>query len=255
MFPPLYFPPTPSSHNHWLQFVSRYISTIGVDFGVKNVKIDGHDISINFWDLSGHPEFFEVRNEFYRDTQGVRSFSLNSRDHSIVRLIQWVSTQWWFPYSASKYWYFLCSCPDLRRFCLYTMLVHGAPLTSWTHGLPNRIGSVRIRLWLLCAPTRWTWMIASSPNRKEANGQNRRAFSTQSKLRESLFLTRIRCRYFETSAKSGENVNEVFSYLLSGVVSKTNTTPGRRMSSTTSRASAVHASWVFYHLNATDHPL
>ena len=61
-----------------MQFVSRYISTIGIDFGVKNAKIDGQEVSINFWDLSGHPEFFEVRNEFYRDTQGVRYFGLLS---------------------------------------------------------------------------------------------------------------------------------------------------------------------------------
>jgi DnaJ family protein C protein 27 len=26
---------------------------------------------VNFWDLSGHETFFEVRNEFYKDTQGV----------------------------------------------------------------------------------------------------------------------------------------------------------------------------------------
>ena len=53
------------------QFVTRYISTIGIDFGVKAVTIDGQTVKVNFWDLSGHPEFFEVRNEFYKDTQGV----------------------------------------------------------------------------------------------------------------------------------------------------------------------------------------
>lgn len=26
---------------------------------------------LNFWDMSGHPEFFEVRNEFYRDADGI----------------------------------------------------------------------------------------------------------------------------------------------------------------------------------------
>ncbi len=26
---------------------------------------------MQFWDLSGHPEFFEIRNEFYKDAQGV----------------------------------------------------------------------------------------------------------------------------------------------------------------------------------------
>ena len=28
-------------------------------------------LQVNFWDLSGHDEFFEVRNEFYKDSQGV----------------------------------------------------------------------------------------------------------------------------------------------------------------------------------------
>merc|ERR1711988_1860462 len=53
------------------QFVSRYISTIGVDFGVKNVKLNsGVEAKVNFWDLAGAAEFFEVRNEFYKDSQG-----------------------------------------------------------------------------------------------------------------------------------------------------------------------------------------
>lgn len=42
------------------QFVQRYISTIGVDFGVKPTQIGGKDVRVNFWDLSGHPDFFEV---------------------------------------------------------------------------------------------------------------------------------------------------------------------------------------------------
>ena len=51
------------------KFITKYISTIGIDFGVKAVEIDGEEVRVNFWDLSGHPEFFEVRNEFYKDTQ------------------------------------------------------------------------------------------------------------------------------------------------------------------------------------------
>jgi len=31
------------------------------------------EIKVNFWDLSGHDEYYDVRNEFYTDTQGVRS--------------------------------------------------------------------------------------------------------------------------------------------------------------------------------------
>eukprot|EP00750_Incisomonas_marina_P018068 INCI2697.3.p1 GENE.INCI2697.3~~INCI2697.3.p1 ORF type:complete len:151 (+),score=24.51 INCI2697.3:208-660(+) len=42
------------------KFVNKYLRTIGVDFGVKPVKIDGRSVKVNFWDLSGHDEFFQV---------------------------------------------------------------------------------------------------------------------------------------------------------------------------------------------------
>ena len=52
------------------RFVSKYIPTIGVDYGVKPLKINNQSVRINFWDLSGYPEFLDIRNEFYKDTQG-----------------------------------------------------------------------------------------------------------------------------------------------------------------------------------------
>lgn len=64
------------------QFVTRYISTIGVDFGVKPVTINNVPIKVNFWDLSGHQEFFEIRNEFYKDTQGVSCFVHHTPHHT-----------------------------------------------------------------------------------------------------------------------------------------------------------------------------
>jgi len=36
------------------QFVPKYICTIGIDFGVKPVKVSGREVRINFWDVSGH---------------------------------------------------------------------------------------------------------------------------------------------------------------------------------------------------------
>ena len=63
------------------RFVSKYIATIGVDYGVKPVQVDGLDVRVNFWDLSGHAEFFEVRNEFYKDAQGcILVFDVTQRD-------------------------------------------------------------------------------------------------------------------------------------------------------------------------------
>lgn len=41
--------------------------TIGVDLFKKDLGFT----SLSFWDLSGHPEFFEVRNEFYKDCHSI----------------------------------------------------------------------------------------------------------------------------------------------------------------------------------------
>lgn len=43
-------------------FSKGYEATIGSDFRVRTVNIGTLEVRINLWDLSGHPEFFEVRN-------------------------------------------------------------------------------------------------------------------------------------------------------------------------------------------------
>lgn len=76
--------------------MTKYIATIGVDYGVKPITLDGMDVRVNFWDLSGHQEFFEIRNEFYKDTQGILLvYDMSCRD-SFDELDSWLS-------EASKY--------------------------------------------------------------------------------------------------------------------------------------------------------
>jgi len=72
------------------KFVQRYVCTIGVDFGVKPVQIDGATVKVNFFDLSGHEEFYEIRNEFYRDSQGaILVYDVNNRA-TFARLDDWM---------------------------------------------------------------------------------------------------------------------------------------------------------------------
>jgi DnaJ family protein C protein 27 len=49
------------------KFTEEYISTIGIDYGVK--AIESSDIRFNFWDTAGDDVYFDIRNEFYKDTQ------------------------------------------------------------------------------------------------------------------------------------------------------------------------------------------
>ncbi|KPI88425.1 ras family protein-like protein [Leptomonas seymouri] len=76
------------------RFVTKYIPTIGIDFGVKKIELNkaavmqcSHGSSsgastrsipaavrVNFWDGSGDGDYREIRNEFYEAAQGVLLF-------------------------------------------------------------------------------------------------------------------------------------------------------------------------------------
>lgn len=72
------------------KFVNKYIGTIGVDYGVKALKLADFEVKVNLWDLAGADEYFEVRNEFYKDAQGaVLVFDVSSKA-SFEALDQWV---------------------------------------------------------------------------------------------------------------------------------------------------------------------
>ena len=71
------------------RFVSKYITTIGIDYGVKKIKVAGRQIAINFFDLSGDDCYEEIRNPFYRDSQVVLLvFDLDNAE-SLTSLYQW----------------------------------------------------------------------------------------------------------------------------------------------------------------------
>jgi DnaJ family protein C protein 27 len=53
------------------RFVQKYITTIGVDYGVKKVTVSGRKIAVNFFDLSGSPDYESIRNPFFEGAQVV----------------------------------------------------------------------------------------------------------------------------------------------------------------------------------------
>jgi DnaJ family protein C protein 27 len=142
------------------RFVTKYIATIGVDYGVKPVQVEGNDVRVNFWDFSGHQEFFEIRNEFYKDAQGcLLVFDVSNRD-SFNECDSWLA-------EAAKY---------------------GA-----------NPGDIPIAL---CAN--------KADKKRVVSEEEGRSFAASRGL-----------NYFEMSAQSGTNVNEMFEFLFSSVYRRT----------------------------------
>jgi small GTP-binding protein len=72
------------------RFVTQYIPTIGIDYGARQFSVDNTQFYAHFWDMSGDDSYFEVRNEFYGDTDGfLLVFDLSVRD-SFTQLNRWI---------------------------------------------------------------------------------------------------------------------------------------------------------------------
>ena len=53
------------------KFAENYITTIGVDFKVKTVEIDGRPVKLQIWDTAGQERFRTITTTYYRGTHGV----------------------------------------------------------------------------------------------------------------------------------------------------------------------------------------
>lgn len=52
-------------------FSNSYISTIGVDFKIRTVKVDGKVIKLQIWDTAGQERFRTITSSYYRGAHGV----------------------------------------------------------------------------------------------------------------------------------------------------------------------------------------
>ncbi|XP_074709444.1 ras-related protein Rab-13 isoform X2 [Strix uralensis] len=52
-------------------FTSTYISTIGIDFKIRTVDIDGKKIKLQVWDTAGQERFKTITTAYYRGAVGI----------------------------------------------------------------------------------------------------------------------------------------------------------------------------------------
>lgn len=52
-------------------FTESYISTIGVDFRFRTVKIDGKTVKLQIWDTAGQERFRTITSAYYRGADGI----------------------------------------------------------------------------------------------------------------------------------------------------------------------------------------
>ncbi|TKR58004.1 hypothetical protein L596_030633 [Steinernema carpocapsae] len=52
-------------------FSPNYITTIGVDFKIRTINVDGQKVKLQIWDTAGQERFRTITSTYYRGTHGV----------------------------------------------------------------------------------------------------------------------------------------------------------------------------------------
>ncbi len=62
-------------------FTPSYISTVGIDFKIRTIELDGKRIKLQIWDTAGQERFKTITRAYYRGAHGILIvFSVLSRD-------------------------------------------------------------------------------------------------------------------------------------------------------------------------------
>ncbi len=74
-------------------FEDDYISTIGAQFSLYDLNIDGDECKLYFWDIAGQKEFEFLRSDFYEESKAaIIVYSLENSDlgkQSLEHVIDW----------------------------------------------------------------------------------------------------------------------------------------------------------------------
>ena len=80
-----------------LRFIKQTFSydlkqTIGTNFLIKDVEIDGDDVRLMIWDIGGQAQFSTMRNIYFKGSQGAIGVYDVTTPESLLRLPGWIST-------------------------------------------------------------------------------------------------------------------------------------------------------------------
>ncbi|XP_065190500.1 ras-related protein Rab-35-like [Sycon ciliatum] len=71
-------------------FSGTYITTIGVDFKIRTIDVDGEKVKLQIWDTAGQERFRTITSTYYRGTHGVIVvYDVTSSD-SFINVKRWL---------------------------------------------------------------------------------------------------------------------------------------------------------------------
>lgn len=71
-------------------YTESYISTIGVDFKIRTIEVDGKSVKLQIWDTAGQERFRTITSSYYRGAHGIIVVYDITDNASFVNVKQWL---------------------------------------------------------------------------------------------------------------------------------------------------------------------
>ena len=71
-------------------FSPTFITTIGIDFKIKNIQLDGKRIKLQIWDTAGQERFRIITTSYFRGAQGILLVYDVTDRNSFISIRNWV---------------------------------------------------------------------------------------------------------------------------------------------------------------------
>ena len=71
-------------------FSGTYITTIGVDFKIRTIEVNGEKVKLQIWDTAGQERFRTITSTYYRGTHGVIVVYDVTNADSFVNVKRWL---------------------------------------------------------------------------------------------------------------------------------------------------------------------
>ncbi|AYV75142.1 MAG: ras-related protein RIC1-like protein [Terrestrivirus sp.] len=73
------------------EFKLNYVSTIGIDFKIKTIDVDGTKIKLQIWDTAGQERFRSITTAYYRNANGIILVYDTTSQSSLSGLKRWMN--------------------------------------------------------------------------------------------------------------------------------------------------------------------